>query len=176
MPNMDEFLASKLTGFFSQGNTENSTTNASLSDTSLSTEASAAEYAPTTLAQKAVGAPKTYIVSKPGQNKKDADKMKKQNKTSSISTKSKKIKKSKKQSLPPKLASKADKKTEAKNKTNKAIDKIKAINKKPDKKKAAVVSGTTAAKGRAEESLQAKLNKKKTDDKLAPAKVKKQKQ
>ncbi len=161
MPNMDEFLANKMTGFFSQGNTEHSVSNASLSDTSLSTGASTAEYAPTTLAQKAIGSPKTYIVSKPGQNKKEADKLKKNNKTASKSLKSKKIKKSKKLSMPPKLASKADKKTEAKNKTNKAIDKIKAINKKPDKKKAMVVSGTVAAKGRAEEDLKSKLNKKK---------------
>lgn len=136
MPNMDEFLANKMTGFFSQGSTENSTTNASLSDTSLSTEASAGEYTPTTLAQKKNASAKTYIVSKPGQNKKEADKMKKNNKSASISNKSKKIKKGKKLSMPPKLASKADKKTEAKNKTKKAIDKIRALNKKPDKKKA----------------------------------------
>ena len=62
--------------------------------------------------------------------------MKKNNKTASISNKSKKIKKNKKLSMPPKLASKADKKTEAKNKTKKAIDKIKTLNNKPDKKKA----------------------------------------
>ncbi len=119
---------------------------------------------------------KTYISPKPGANKKELDRINKSASLTSVakSNKSKTIKKTK-VSNPPKLASKGTKKTEAKEKNAKALDKIKQINKKPNTKKAKVVSGEQASKLRAESALTDKVNKKKNEDKLAPAKLKEKK-